>query len=623
MLFVLMSYFFLSSSLVNAALTINAPGNSGQSTSILQPQFGPEYDSWTDENNYAETTNYDEAGNGDHHPTEEENDENSCGDTYFRKANPHICDVADDENGQQLGDDSRENFEQDGPDCEGLKGEARNTCEDGVTNLGGRLALTAKEQAEAKAKAEAEARRLAKVALNQELIDEERKARRNCFDKVLEIRSACSNLTAGTFNSGGGGNNLEQCKSAKADLQKTKGEHNTQKGACNRLDSELSNSCPTSVSAGPVTRIAEVNRVTGSGEAPRDSKDTDFSKLVNSGEGTVQKIISEINTLNSQIDRSIRGIDQCIAKFTNKPSPNQKVAGTNPTNPTNPTTPVTPPGSTPLTPVPPTTPDRELGGGSGGSGLLSSLAGIAGGLLNKEDSPSNPSTPELRPSASLPFNNAQFSGEPISKTGGSLNGRSGREDDLPDENILRDQNNNNSQFNSNANANAANAVPTSGNNTRAQLVGGGGAGNVGGTGGPRRRGRRNAGSVKERNIISGYKKVKPGDGGGSLSIRPKAFKKFGKAGLKTKLADARKKFGKKVPLIFKNGKFVLDFLALKEKKGFKSRQAAMEGYWKGERTPSASQACNPDECHQNEKLNLFKIMNFRFQKEFSTVKIDI
>jgi hypothetical protein len=133
-------------------------------------------------------------------------------------------------------------------------------------------------------------------------------------------------------------------------------------------------------------------------------------------------------------------------------------------------------------------------------------------------------------------------------------------------------------------------------------------------------------SVAGRNLINGYKNVKPTDGGGSLSIKPGDMKRYGMRTMKTKLNEARKTFGLKVPLMFKNGKFVRDFLAMKESKGFKSRQAAMESYWKGDNVKNGAgehECVSLNQCHTNEKASIFKLMNFRLQKSFYKVDIDI
>jgi hypothetical protein len=121
-------------------------------------------------------------------------------------------------------------------------------------------------------------------------------------------------------------------------------------------------------------------------------------------------------------------------------------------------------------------------------------------------------------------------------------------------------------------------------------------------------------SAKERNLINGFKSVKASDGGAGISIRPADFKRFGRSRLKKKLAEARDKHGKDLPLIFKNGKFVLDFLAMKELSNFKARAAAMERHMSGgSKRGTASIEDLP--VHQNASLNIFKLMNFRYEKQ--------
>ncbi len=125
--------------------------------------------------------------------------------------------------------------------------------------------------------------------------------------------------------------------------------------------------------------------------------------------------------------------------------------------------------------------------------------------------------------------------------------------------------------------------------------------------------KRRSKTAKARNLAQGYKTMKATDGGSSFSIKPSSFKKYGSKVLKQKLAEARKLHGKDMPLIFRNGKFVLDFLAMKESRGFKARTSAMESYLKGGQRKAASVA--DLHVHQDSKLNIFKIMNFRYQRQ--------
>jgi len=145
----------------------------------------------------------------------------------------------------------------------------------------------------------------------------------------------------------------------------------------------------------------------------------------------------------------------------------------------------------------------------------------------------------------------------------------------------------------------------------------------GGNTSSRQRAGRGRSSLSTRNLVNGYRNVRATDGGGSLSIRPRDIKKYGKKIMKAKLSAARKVFGKTIPLMFKNGKFVRDFLAMKEAKGFKSRQAAMEGYWRGETATHSShnptlsllESCTEEQqCHLNENENIFNLMHLKVQK---------
>ncbi len=118
-------------------------------------------------------------------------------------------------------------------------------------------------------------------------------------------------------------------------------------------------------------------------------------------------------------------------------------------------------------------------------------------------------------------------------------------------------------------------------------------------------------TAKARNLAQGYKTMKASDGGSSFSIKPSSFKKFGSKALKQKLAAARKLHGKDMPLIFRNGKFVLDFLAMKEARKFKARNVAMENRLKGGNGDVEKELF----VHENSRLNIFRIMNFRYQRQ--------
>jgi len=282
------------------------------------------------------------------------------------------------------------------------------------------------------------------------------------------------------------------------------------------------------------------------------------------------------------------------------------------------------------------TESEMAGGGSGMGNALTSLGGLASGLAGSGDSGGfDNSFPESQSyggsnTAGIESGYSGNSGNGAYKTssnGLNLAGNGSSGDDMRG---LSDDPRDTAPIQTGFDPNAQQGRPGSGNagvggantNPQSAML----ASTDGQNNNDRRRGGTGRNSVAGRSLISGYKNVKPSDGGGSLSIRPSDMKKYGYNNMKAKLNAARKTFGLKVPLMFKNGKFVRDFLALKEGKGFKSRQAAMESYWKGNNIKNGvgEHACvSLNQCHTNEKASIFKLMNFRLQKSFYKMNIDI
>lgn len=256
----------------------------------------------------------------------------------------------------------------------------------------------------------------------------------------------------------------------------------------------------------------------------------------------------------------------------------------------------------------------ELGGsrgssyGSGGSGSFNAPSGIQGGSgsLGASQSASNYS---LNETSGTRYN------------GGGTVGTQG----LPDlpvsrEDQIRNSNNNQNFQNNN--------YPNSPNSPRMGGMAGAPPSQSGSDN--RDRGARNYANTQQRNLVGGYKNVKAGDGGGDLSIRPNDFRRYGSTVLKTKLNEARKKYGKDMPLIFRNGKFVLDFLAMKESEKFQNRKAAMENFWNGKekRKPAYSQPSSSDSTlgsdkkplvHLNSELNIWPLLNYRYRQALSDI----
>lgn len=122
-------------------------------------------------------------------------------------------------------------------------------------------------------------------------------------------------------------------------------------------------------------------------------------------------------------------------------------------------------------------------------------------------------------------------------------------------------------------------------------------------------------TVKARNLVQGFKSLKASNGGATLSLKPSDYKEYGAQGMKQKLAEAQKKFGKDMPLIFKNGQFVLDFLAMKETEMFRSKRVAMQKFWSGEESRKPTYIEDLD-VHQNSNAKIWSLLHLRYRKEF-------
>lgn len=122
-------------------------------------------------------------------------------------------------------------------------------------------------------------------------------------------------------------------------------------------------------------------------------------------------------------------------------------------------------------------------------------------------------------------------------------------------------------------------------------------------------------TAKARNLVQGFKSLKASIGGATLSVKPSDYKKYGAQAMKQKLAVAQKKFGKDMPLIFKNGTFVLDYLAMKETEMFKTKRASMEKFWSGEESRKPTYIEELD-VHQNPNSKIWSLLNLRYKKIF-------
>lgn len=270
-------------------------------------------------------------------------------------------------------------------------------------------------------------------------------------------------------------------------------------------------------------------------------------------------------------------------------------------------------------------PGRQRRGSSSGLGELA--RGLSGGLRGRSPSSSSPSRPEAMPSPSRKsYSKSSSSSFSYSNPtdGGGRGYRGASHGGLGSDGLSAGAVD--SGFNLNtASPSGGSKVPSSRASTGRGGRGGAGGGfapSSGGGSSPTQAGgsRRGFASAKDRNLVLGFKSLKASNGGAGLSVKPNDFKKHGKANMQKRLAEAQKKFGKDMPLIFKNGQFVLDFLAMKESEAFKAKRAAMEKFWDGKsgnRQPTSMEELN---VHQNANAKIWSLLNFRYRKEFYNVR---
>jgi len=150
---------------------------------------------------------------------------------------------------------------------------------------------------------------------------------------------------------------------------------------------------------------------------------------------------------------------------------------------------------------------------------------------------------------------------------------------------------------------------------RAAQIPGGGSKNNKNAAQPRRQ-KRSFASTKDRNALLGYKKTEKD--GQTLTYNPKDVEKYGKEKLLAEAKKAAKKFGKDTPLLLENGKFVRDYLEMKNRLTWQrhnmKRASRLSGIYNSSRE-QASKAFHPcadfGECSTESRYNIFKLHHYR------------
>jgi hypothetical protein len=142
---------------------------------------------------------------------------------------------------------------------------------------------------------------------------------------------------------------------------------------------------------------------------------------------------------------------------------------------------------------------------------------------------------------------------------------------------------------------------------------GGAAGSQSGSNG---KGRRSFTKAEDRNLLLGYKKVKKGDQ--SVTYHPDDLKAIGKEQMLAKLEEAKKKFGEDTPLLFKNGKFMRDYLEMKNRLAWQKhnlkQKNRLSGIFNSEKEQQAKafhQCALFGECYTEARYNIFKLHHYK------------
>ena len=129
--------------------------------------------------------------------------------------------------------------------------------------------------------------------------------------------------------------------------------------------------------------------------------------------------------------------------------------------------------------------------------------------------------------------------------------------------------------------------------------------------------RRNFSNSKDRNLLLGYKKVTRN--GSAFTFSSKDLKKYGRDYMIKAAKEARKNLRKKdTPLLFKNGRFVIDYLEMKESLAWKRHNQRMKnrmsGLFNSQKEQKAKEfhpCATFGECYSESRYNIFKLHHFK------------
>jgi len=456
-----------------------------------------------------------------------------------------------------------------------------------------------------------------------------------CNTAVNNYKTECTTL--GEQGGGGqrdtSGGSKSMCQASLNSASADQSSINQKVQSCTTRYRQVQASCPSTT--GVVSAQGEATATNGQAQygnvvVVSETSEVSRSKTIPETRGLLADAASSLGSLTAQadpivrsLDASIAGAKSCLARF-DEDQDDDNTASVAPKAPESLTAPA--PDYIPSEPSN-TNNETELAQSKTRAGdVLNGIGAMASGLNTGGDFEQEYIAPPSFKSSSSQANQSGFNSG--GSGGASLSSNKALDlganvasggDDLRNLTDINDTRGNNSGFRAEGNSeNTGSQGASSGSNTspqNAQL-----SGNQGQEPGKRRGSRRVA--AQGRSLINGYKTVKAKDGGGNLSIHPSAFKKYTKKQMKQKLNEARKTYGKKVPLKFTNGEFVMDFLAMKDAKNFKKKHSSMDKFWRGEnKAPVTGMDCEiKQECHSNASSNIFKIMNFRMMKTMYNVK---
>ena len=129
--------------------------------------------------------------------------------------------------------------------------------------------------------------------------------------------------------------------------------------------------------------------------------------------------------------------------------------------------------------------------------------------------------------------------------------------------------------------------------------------------------RRNFSNSKDRNLLLGYKKVTRN--GSALTFSSRDLKGYGRDYMIKAAKEARKNLRKKdTPLLFKNGRFVIDYLEMKESLAWKRHNQRMKnrmsGLFNSQKEQKAKEfhpCATFGECYSESRYNIFKLHHFK------------